>query len=117
VPVSNTNGYVDLINADPTPPSPLAKKTIFPVQGHDAWTTTYNPDFRENGLNIYEWMLQYQRTQSAPLPATLTEFDVRLAGGEVHISWKTSWEQNNHHFSSNAQPMAIIFQILVKWLL
>jgi acetyl esterase/lipase len=99
VPVSNTNGYVDLINADPTPPSPLAKKTIFPVQGHDAWTTTYNPDFRENGLNIYEWMLQYQRTQSAPLPVTLTEFDVRLAGGEVRISWKTSWEQNNHHFS------------------
>lgn len=99
VPVSNTNGYIDLINTDATPPTPAARKTIFPVVGHDAWTTTYNPAYEENGMNVYEWMLQFQRAQAAPLPVTLTEFEVSRAGSQVRINWKTSWEDNNHHFT------------------
>lgn len=35
--------------------------TIFDVYGHDAWTTALDPDYRENGMNIYEWMLRYSR--------------------------------------------------------
>src|SRR5215203_6016246 len=38
-----------------------AKKTIWGSASHDAWSQTYDPNFRENGLNIYEWMLQYQK--------------------------------------------------------
>lgn len=30
-------------------------------RGHDAWTKATNPAYKESGLNIYEWMLQYSR--------------------------------------------------------
>lgn len=43
-------------------PDPLAKLNIFDtamLYGRDSWTKVYNPAFRDNGLNIYEWMLQY----------------------------------------------------------
>ncbi|MFT3700845.1 MAG: PKD domain-containing protein [Agriterribacter sp.] len=47
------------INAyNPTPP---AKLSIFPEKGHDAWSKTYNPAYKENGINVYEWMLMYKR--------------------------------------------------------
>jgi hypothetical protein len=70
--VSYTNDYINWIN-EPPAPTPLAKKTIFPGNGHDSWTQTYNPEFRENGMNIYEWMLQYQRkpvTTTTPIIRT-----------------------------------------------
>ena len=40
------------------------KFTIFPAfgfLGHDAWTKATNPQYKENNMNIYEWMLQYSR--------------------------------------------------------
>ena len=33
-----------------------AKWTKLPT-GHGNWNSIYNPDYRENGMNIYEWML------------------------------------------------------------
>ncbi len=39
----------------------LARLTIFPVTGHDTWTAVYDVNYRENGKNIVEWMLQYKR--------------------------------------------------------
>jgi dienelactone hydrolase len=38
-----------------------AKLTLWSKGGHDAWTKALDPDYKENGLNIYEWMLQYHR--------------------------------------------------------
>lgn len=35
--------------------------TVFDAYGHDAWTTALDPNYREDGMNIYEWMLQYTR--------------------------------------------------------
>jgi len=49
--------------------SPATLLTIFPVSGHDAWTKTYDPNWRPNGLNVYEWMLQYSRGTSTSLAA------------------------------------------------
>lgn len=56
-----------VINADslianyrPTP-NPLPKLTVFDEWGHEGWTKTYDPSFKENSMNIYEWMLQYHR--------------------------------------------------------
>jgi dienelactone hydrolase len=114
VPVSNTDGYVSLINNNAPPPSPLAKKTIFPVTGHDAWTTTYNPTWRENGLSIYEWMLQYQRTAAAPLPVTLSDYRVAADDGQAKITWATSWESNNHHFTIERSADGIRFEPLTE---
>jgi len=64
---SNTIGYVDQITAF----GGVAKKSIWPVGGHDSWTKTYDPTFTENGLNIYQWMLQYQKGSITP-PALTT---------------------------------------------
>jgi predicted esterase len=114
VPVSNTDGYINLINTDATPPTPLAKKTIFPVVGHDAWTTTYNPAYEENGLNVYEWMLQFQRTAAAPLPVTLSDFRVSPSGGYPKLSWTTSWEDKNHHFTIEHSADGAYFSSLAE---
>ena len=38
-----------------------AKLTLWKTGGHDAWTRAIEPSYKENGKNIYEWMLQYHR--------------------------------------------------------
>ena len=91
VSVSITNGLVDLINNRTTPPNPLAKKTIFQTNGHDAWTQTYNPAFKENGLNIYEWMLQFKRNFTV-LPVSGLTFTARANGQSVALNWSTAAE-------------------------
>jgi predicted peptidase len=57
VPVSYSRDWVSKINNHH--PAISARITTWPTGGHDAWTKTYDPAFRENGMNIYEWMLQY----------------------------------------------------------
>ena len=61
---------VNTINA--TSISPKAKITIHQASGHDAWTKSYDPNFRQDAKNVYEWMLSYNRgsvSQPAPAPA------------------------------------------------
>jgi predicted peptidase len=41
--------------------TPLPKLTVFNADSHEGWTQTYDPSFKENGMNIYEWMLQNHR--------------------------------------------------------
>lgn len=57
--VHSAEQFVNLIKDHSPPVSP--RLTIFDVYGHDAWTTALDPSYRENGMNIYEWMLQYSR--------------------------------------------------------
>jgi poly(3-hydroxybutyrate) depolymerase len=35
--------------------------TIFRAYGHDAWADALNPDYKEDGKNVYEWMLQFSK--------------------------------------------------------
>jgi predicted peptidase len=63
IPVSETSNFISLINSyDPVVKPRL---TIFPTSTallkHDAWTKATDPQYRENGKNIYEWMLQFTR--------------------------------------------------------
>ena len=48
--------------------NPAAKLTIFQANGHDAWTKTYDPNFKENGMNVYEWFLTHKRGTNTPSP-------------------------------------------------
>ncbi len=99
VSVNVTNTLVSYINTNPSPPNPLAKKTIFLSSSHDAWTQTYSPSFKENGLNIYEWMLQYQRNLTV-LPVSGLELNAVLAGNkQVNLNWTTTSEINSQGFS------------------
>lgn len=60
---SESINFVNAVNS--FNPAVRAKMTLFPPsdspEGHDAWTTPTNPDYREGGKNIYEWMLQYKK--------------------------------------------------------
>ena len=59
VPSWYSTDYVKYINTyNPYIP---AKLTLWPTGGHDAWTKATDPNYRENGKNIYEWMLSYQK--------------------------------------------------------
>jgi predicted peptidase len=59
--VSFSQNYIAKINAH----SPLvpAKLTVWATGGHDSWTKAYDPGYKENGMNMYEWMLQYSMKQ------------------------------------------------------
>lgn len=67
VSVDATNQYIAMIN-EPPAPVPPAKKTIFNASGHDAWTKAYDPAYKENNMNVYEWMLQYSRPAQGTNP-------------------------------------------------
>lgn len=51
--------FVSLINS--YNPRVDAKITLFNNASHDSWTKATDPDYKENGLNIYKWMLQYSK--------------------------------------------------------
>ena len=56
--VSEIRNFVSTVNGDsPTVP---AKLTLFNAAIHDAWTQAIDPSYKENNMNIYEWMLQYK---------------------------------------------------------
>jgi predicted peptidase len=59
VTVNSTWRYANIINAE-NPPVPV-RVTIWPTGGHDSWTKASDPTYRENGMNMYEWMLQFTR--------------------------------------------------------
>ena len=59
VPVNSTKDYISMINS--FNPTPLAKMTLWPIGGHNAWTKASDPTYKEDNLNMYEWMLQYHR--------------------------------------------------------
>jgi predicted peptidase len=59
VTVNSTKRYVNIINSQ-KPLRPI-RMTLWPTGGHDAWTLASDPEYREDGKNMYEWMLQYRR--------------------------------------------------------
>ena len=52
--------FVEKINGNHA--DPAAKLTTFESVDHDAWTKATDPNYKENGMNIYEWMLQYSKS-------------------------------------------------------
>lgn len=115
IPYTWTTTNVNTIDSLTNPlANPKALDTIFPASGHDAWTTTYNPNNKlHNGLNVYQWML-LQTRNSAPviLPVTLTAYSAVVSGSQVEISWTTAQEENNRYFvlerSANGQQFTAI---------
>jgi predicted peptidase len=63
-PVVSSSNTLTLINSIRSiAPSAPAKMTIFKgVTTHNCWTKATDPGYIEDGMNIYEWMLQYTRT-------------------------------------------------------
>ncbi|HTE25988.1 PKD domain-containing protein [Flavitalea sp.] len=83
--VSPTRLYEQAINKY----SPgLAKATIFQVSGHDAWTKTYDLNFREDGKNVFEWMLQFKKGVTTTPPSN--RVPTANAGSDKNLSLPTN---------------------------
>ncbi|MEM9831534.1 MAG: T9SS type A sorting domain-containing protein [Bacteroidota bacterium] len=67
-PKFSIESVAELNECQPTP-SPLAKVTIYPSGGHDAWTKTYNGTgmgtedsaYNSFDIDIFDWMLQFAK--------------------------------------------------------
>ncbi|HVU83233.1 MAG TPA: hypothetical protein VHC50_00240, partial [Puia sp.] len=62
VDVNTTKDFISVYNS--MHPAIPARLTLFAPYGtlnHDAWTKAMNPAYKEDGKNMYEWMLQYSR--------------------------------------------------------
>lgn len=61
-PVDNiqaANNFISSVNS--FHPVIAPRLTVFQADIHDAWTKALSPAYKENNMNIYEWMLQYTR--------------------------------------------------------
>lgn len=68
VPSQYSKDWVSMMDAYTPSPSPEPRLTIFNASGHDAWTKAYDPAYKENGMNVYEWMLQYEKGSKVVTP-------------------------------------------------
>ncbi|MEO8109751.1 MAG: fibronectin type III domain-containing protein [Ginsengibacter sp.] len=96
VPVSNTINFVNMINAAPTPPNPLAKMTIFQSNTHDAWTQTYNLNFKQNNLTVYEWLLTNSRSTSTTCNSPVGLTTSSITTSSANISWSSATGANSY---------------------
>jgi predicted peptidase len=62
VPSSYSTDWVKYINN--ANPIVKARLTMFQATVHDAWSKATNPNYTENGKNIYEWMLKHRRRKN-----------------------------------------------------
>lgn len=61
VSTSNTINWINGLNAYTPAIKPKALMNIFNSTSHDAWSRTYDLNFKPNGLNVFEWMLSHKR--------------------------------------------------------
>ena len=109
-PVSFTNDYINYIENAPVPSSIPPKKSIFNASGHDAWSKTYDPNWKEDGThNVYEWLLMQHRGNII-LPVTLSSYTATATTpGKVTIAWTTTQEQNNSYFTIEKSTDGVSF--------
>ncbi len=86
VPLSRSTTMVNAINACVPTPSPLAKMTIYPGVGHNAWDYAYKPDNSLHNPNVYQWLMSYTNTSNKGNKIPLAN-----AGADKVISGKTSY--------------------------
>src|SRR5574343_873954 len=97
-----SSGWVSAINAGA--PNPLAKLTLMPVAGgacndgwgHNAWPLAYSSSYSVDGMNMFNWMIQYSR--NATVPVAMKSFQAQLRSGKVVLDWSTSSEIDADHF-------------------
>lgn len=108
IPSTATVQAIGLINSIVPSIVPKALDTIYDATGHDAWTETYDPEMNlHDGLNAYQWMLQYSRSSLDSTSPIVTPPQAQLASffaqylawqKEVTLSWTTTAGQPNQYF-------------------
>lgn len=60
--IQDTKNFIALIRSfNPSITPKYTEFLPFGLNNHDAWTRATDPSYKENGMNMYEWMLQYSR--------------------------------------------------------
>lgn len=68
VPASQGTTWHNLVDQYNPTYAAFTKLTIFSGLSHNStWAKGFNPGFKENNMNIYEWQLQYQRGVGVPI--------------------------------------------------
>ena len=80
---------INLINSKTPEINPPARDTIYNASGHGGWTITYDPTTNlHNGLNLYQYLLQFSKASSttAPLPIKLADFTANIVVGHSYAN-------------------------------
>lgn len=88
--------WVNAINAGS--PSVPAKLTLMTNDGtacnaadfHNAWSSAYKSSYVVDGLNMFDWLIQFQRATTVPV--VLKDYNVRLSNKKVYVEWSSSRE-------------------------
>lgn len=73
--------------------SPKPLFSLYESGGHDAWTQTYDLNYKPNGLNVFEWMLQYSNDTDItppPPPPPANKAPVAVIEGTTSLSLPTT---------------------------
>lgn len=102
---------VNTINgANPPPVYPPLVTALTPAQGssHSSGANyLFNQRNTLNGMNVYEWALQYDK--AAILPVTGLSFSAKLSDGSVLLQWSTQSEQNSSSFTIERSADSKVF--------
>lgn len=99
----NTVNWANAINSYSPAGNPMAKYTLTGVLNsvfpHDVWFATYDSAYKENNLNMTQWMIQYSRNfAEGTLPVNLGSYDVSAVNKQVLVKWSTLQESNADYF-------------------
>lgn len=96
LPSSSTKNWIAALTAYVPKMTPQPLMTIFESANHDAWSKTYDVNFRVNGKNIYEWMLSYRKgnvttpTNQAPVANAGSAQTITLPTNSVTLNGSQS---------------------------
>jgi gliding motility-associated-like protein len=82
--VQKSINMVNAINSCVPTPSPLAKLTIYPGVGHNAWDNAYRTDNSLHTPNIYQWMLGFSK--STLTVSAGSDFTINLPTNSTNIT-------------------------------
>jgi dienelactone hydrolase len=88
--------WVNAVNAVDPGNATYTPVGCVPADSHYAWNLVYDPSFRQNGRNIYEWMIL--SAQSSSLPVKMKNYSARLQSDKVFVEWTTTNESNAAKF-------------------
>lgn len=79
---------------------------------HYAWNQTYDQAYTVNGMNIYQWMIQF--SQNALVPVKLKDWRARVDAGKVLLEWTTTEEFNTKEFVIQRSTSTGSFEDLLR---
>jgi len=85
VPSYFTSNFVDFINSG-TPPAREARKTLFNSTSHVCWPDALQRIYTENGMNVYQWLLQFKRSFSSAKAGSYQEITAPASSVQLNGS-------------------------------